>query len=692
MSFLSPLLLAGVLGAAVPLVIHLIGRRRAPRLRFAAVDFLLRSNRRLARRLRLRQWLLLALRMALVASIAVMMAKPFTETASDLPAAGTRAQSAVIIVDDTLSMSRQVDGQPLFERARARARQLVQMLGAGADVAVIGLTDPSRPLPALTRQRRRVSAAVDTLGVGAAHARAGPAVNWAARILGDTSVKERHIFVVTDGAAHGWARGTPPRSVAGIPVHVVDVASKSAGNAAVVDLRSGASAAPGRRSSRITARVCNHDPAKLERRITLTVDRQVVARGVVRAGARACATKAFEHTFDRGGLHIAVVALERDALPADDRRFLRLELESSDRALLVNGAPSPVRHRDELFYLEIALATGAGSGGAVTSHQVTPGELQRTTLNAHDVAILCNVGTLPAGVMGALTRFVERGGGLLVAVGGNVEPGRFNATVGRVLGVELRGAMTAAPPGSGAPALRLGRVDSAHPLLAPIWTAARGAGLRSARFRRVYRLKPDTTGKRRTVLWYDDGAPALVETRRGEGRMLLFTSTLDRDWNDLPIRPGYLPLVQQMARYLSRGDIDPPRRAVLVGAEAELPVPRGMTQLRLTHPDGREQLWTRRQLAGKRAVTVRVSLPGLHVLAGAPGAGAAALQTLERESFVANVDPRESDLRKARLEADGGRSAGGEAARARVRVELWHGVGALLLLLLLGEALITRRA
>ena len=77
MSFLEPLFLVGLLGAALPLLVHLINRRKAVRVDFPALAFLMQSNRREARGIKVRQWLLMALRMLVIAALAIALAKPF---------------------------------------------------------------------------------------------------------------------------------------------------------------------------------------------------------------------------------------------------------------------------------------------------------------------------------------------------------------------------------------------------------------------------------------------------------------------------------------------------------------------------------------------------------------------------------------------------------------------------------------
>ena len=686
MSFLSPLLLIGLAAAGVPLLVHLIGRDRAPRHPFAAMDFVLRCNRRLARRLRLRQMLLLITRMLLAAGIAVMMAKPFVETESDLPALGAGPQSAVLVLDDTVSMSREQGGRSLLRRARARAHKIVTLLGARADMAVLAVSRPAGPLSVLTRDTRKVRRAIDALRVDYRHAKVSAALIRATRILSDSSLRERHVFLISDMAAHAFPQNPAPLP-AGIHLHLVDVAGDGGQNRAVVKLAALPSAAPGPRAARIVARVCNHGPANHTARVTLRIDGKHAALGQTKLEPWSCEDKSFQHTFSRGGMHRATVSLVPDAMPADDRRHLRLEVESPIRVLLVNGSPSPVRYRDELFYLETALNTADRGAQVIRTSQITAGELEKTQFDGYDVVMLCNVGAVPQMRAAELATFVRKGGGLVVALGDSVEADRLNRTLGEMLPQQLRGAVSAGTAGSGGPALSIGRVATGHPIVSAIWSDKTGGGLRSARFRRVFLLRPAARTDRKVLVWYDDGSPALVEARRGEGRVLLFTSSLDRDWNDLAIRPGYLPLVQQMVRYLSRSLPESSRRSIVVGAPARVRHPRGTRQVRLVGPSSRERHWSAAQLAGKSVLEVPVSEPGFYELsvAGADGV----LRPLERDSFAANIDARESDPRK--------RSAAQVApakkatALAVQRVELWHALGVALLLLLLLESFLVRR-
>src|SRR6185312_7325353 len=135
MGFLAPLMLAGVLGLAVPIAIHLIGRRRARVVRFAALDFLLATKRRTARRLRLRERLLLLVRALACAVVALALAKPYTSCERKGPQVTRGPQAAVIIVDDSFASGYLVEGKALIKRAGDEARRILTQLGPEAEVA-----------------------------------------------------------------------------------------------------------------------------------------------------------------------------------------------------------------------------------------------------------------------------------------------------------------------------------------------------------------------------------------------------------------------------------------------------------------------------------------------------------------------------------------------------------------------------
>jgi len=674
-------------GAVVPLVIHLIGRQRAPRVDFAAVDYLLRSHRKVAQRVRLRHLLLLAVRMLLLATLALMVARPYRMAPVAL-LVGDGPSSVVLIVDDTASMRRLVGGEMLFARAKRRARKLVNDLSDEAEVAVVALSAPQGPLVQLTRDRREALHALARIEAGFGHAKLTGALSAARRILGRGAIGSRQVFIFSDLAAHSMDAGsmsTQARSVVpDVRVEAIDVAPANTANHAVVALSAKAAPLEGHRAMRIEARVCNHSREAVTLRPRLEVDDNYVARGRISLKAGTCGTKAFYHTFKRSGVHRAVVSIGRDSFEADDRRYLYLEVESPLRVLLINGDPSPLRHRDELFYLRAALETPSARQRPMVISVSDTAALEGAALATLDVVALCNVRGASAKASAALEAFVGRGGGLFITLGAHTDAGAFNAALGTLLPQPLRGG--AGVVGSQA-ALHLGRVDERHPIFTKLALSAEGVvGLAKSRFFRTYRLKPAPERRGRALLSYDDGSPALVEGAVGEGRVLLLTTSVDREWTDLPIRPGYLPLMQQIVRYLGRAAAGGRHTEVLVGARRQVVVDASWDRVELRTPEG-EHVLDRSALGSEGQLEVVVDTPGFYQLRAADPQGR--WQSLDSLGFGANLDPAESRLDKGKIESSASVAAK-VSQRPRRRVSLAHTLAFFVLLLLGAEALLTR--
>jgi hypothetical protein len=253
------------------------------------------------------------------------------------------------------------------------------------------------------------------------------------------------------------------------------------------------------------------------------------------------------------------------------------------------------------------------------------------------------------------------------------------------------------------PAERLAPLDRRHPLLASF--PAKGDGLASARFFQFMLLEPvpDAPG-RAVVLRYENGAPALVAGDVGRGRVLLLTTTVDREWTDLPIRPGFLPLVQEAARFLAGAPGSDSITALTVGQRREVTVGPEDARIEIVTPAGASRWLTPEghdarpvdpraaEGRGRRTVTfTETDEPGLYRVRASRADGTVADRA--SESFVVNLDPAESDpaLLPDDKRPDRAVGASAEAAAPKRRLELWHGLSAVVLFAVLGESLLTLR-
>ncbi len=671
LGFLNPALLWGLLAAALPLVIHLFFRRRPKPTLFPALDFVLKARRQAEQRLRLKKVLLFAARTLLLAAAALAIARPRAERpVAAAASAGEGPRATVIVLDASASMQYRLGGQPLFERAKADALSALTGLSGEEPAAALVCDGRAPSAAAPSFDKAAVRRILDEAEVGSGHADLTTCLGAAARALAEAKAQERlgkRIVVVTDMTAAAWRLDVPPPEVPAPggegktgsvrpQVEVVDAArGADLPNAAVSALTAEPDPAVGPRGYRLTAAVSGAGgEARKDVPLVLRVggEARPAIRAFVDVPAGATARKTLSHAFATGGPAVVTVALPGDALALDDERVLTVTVPREIRALVVDGSPSPVKYRDEAYFVESALGSPASP---VRPTLIDAEALREADLARFDVVFLLNVRS--SGGRGAdLRKFVEGGGGLFIAMGDQVDPDGYEKELPGLLPLPLHLVKTAAERGGGAAegrAARLARVEEAHPALA-VFTGDAREGLSGARFFRYMLTRPALKGPGApeapaVLAAFDDGAPALVEARRGRGRVLLFTSTADRDWNDWPIRTSFLPAMQRFAAWLSGALEERRDQPTVVGAARQVKLGEGRALKALVGPDGKER--SRRELEaagletseGGAAFTFTPRQAGLWQVKVAERGGERLDPAL---AFAVVPDPRESDTRR----------------------------------------------
>src|SRR6188508_3098293 len=259
MEFLAPFMLVGLLGVALPIVIHLIGRRRARRVKFAAVDFLLGSDRKVKRRLRLREIFLLLARILACLAVPLALAKPFTACQAKGPVVERGPQAAVLVVDNSFASGYALAGESLLSRSRERARRILDQLGPEAEVAVVAAAEGAESPTELSRDHLRLRDRIRAIEASARPADLNGALRRAAQLTSGSSQVSRTVYLLGLPAASAFRPGESPWPGQRAPrLHVVDPAEgKKLGNLAVTAVDVAPDTDSGARGIRVTAEVRN---------------------------------------------------------------------------------------------------------------------------------------------------------------------------------------------------------------------------------------------------------------------------------------------------------------------------------------------------------------------------------------------------------------------------------------------------
>ncbi|MGB1274234.1 MAG: BatA domain-containing protein [Nannocystaceae bacterium] len=597
MSLLSPLLLLGLLGLGLPVVAHLLGRERPKPITLASRRFVTPRGEVLTHRRRLRDRALMAVRLVLLGLIVFALSRPSTLVANRMDLVGS-PHDAVIVVDVSHSMMVESDKGTMLSLAADSVAALVDALPPGSQVGLV-VSDPAVAPVALSADLQRPvrSLRSDLEDPNHAAIRHGSwslveALPRAAELFeADGRGRPRVIYAIGDRTARGLASlpQNGPEGIAVVPIAVEDALDLDAPPALPEHI--GIEAVtwePARdvdpRAVRIQGRVRRHAgvPAApqpgvrevAEVAVVFEVDGTAVARTTVELAETGSEAFSFVHTLNAtDGPLAAAVELEfanPDPLPGDDRFPLWIAAEQRVQVTVVNGDPSELRAHDEVFFLATAIHS-VDAQHAFEIHGRAPEQVEQElrekgakALSDTDVLILANVRALSEDVTPALVESVEAGMGLWITVGDRVQTEPYNERLGGLLPLLLREPVTAGtlPGRAAARSEGMAPANLAHPALQGVTS---DLGIAGTRTRRLFLLEPDPQRAHEAMVNFGSGAPALLTRTAGLGRVALLATSIDRDWSDLPLRPGFVPLAERTIDYLAGGRRSAGRQQLHVG-------------------------------------------------------------------------------------------------------------------------------
>ncbi len=520
MSLLAPAFLAGLLAIALPWWLHRLSSDNPNKQKFSSLMFLEPGEPRRVLAKKVQYLLLLALRIGVLVLLALAFAEPAIWRT---PQAGESdgARLHLIVLDGSASMSY----GDRWANARAAANDVLDSM-SGEDRAQLVLA--GRLFEVLGPATGDVAALRQTLNT------AEPGVfrleyGQLMRSI-DGLLRTAELPVVLDLVTDVQASGLPTRFGELAPRRPAenvlnDVSEGMAENWTIDSF--GASALTGE----LTASVRSFAPEAVTRTLTLTQNGSTVAEQTVEvpAGGRAEASFA-PLDLASGSNRVEVALAQDDELATDDRRYLAIKRPEPRKVLVV--APS-ADGRDALF-TSAALETLTTL--ALTA-DVRTSPLGDPPLVDYSFVVVTDLGLLDGSQAAAVQSYVENGGRALLATG----PRSAGVTTLPVTGHTLR-----TNPQMGAQAsVSIGEVDASHPALRGV------EELRAANFSRSVNVEPSSED--RVLLRLADGTPLLLERGMGSGRVLLFTSSLGREWNDLPVQPAFVPLMAGIANELLGG-------------------------------------------------------------------------------------------------------------------------------------------
>ena len=535
MAFLNPLFLFGLLAAGIPLVIHLWNRRRVVTIDFSSLIFITAAHRENARRFQLRQLLILLLRMAIIALIALALARPFLTLG--LPVASVRAKTDVIIVlDNSYSMAYQDVNGIRFDKAKNLATDIIDTLRHGDRAALILMSDIPKPIfRHLTPDIESVTEAINAAETSYRTTNVHPSLELAHEILGkseknreQSSLLLKEIYLISDFARNGWEDWNRVSNRSGARISLIPVAAGEAHNISIKEIRPSHQLIGVDLPFQLNVTTVNHSGAPSNQNILdLFVGGEKQKTVSLSAAANESLNTALTYNFSTPGTHIGYFTLTDDRLSIDNRRYFAVDALGEVRVLCVG---------EQTEYLTLALNPQADSRqlSAVSRQQrdfltdrgqltvsnamilptrCTPDEFETFPLEDYDVIVLADVPTLSRGMRAQLQAFIRQGKSIIAFVSAHSDPASYNQPQNAWLPAQLGHPLTWVPP------QRVRAYQETHPIF-DIFPSEGFSMQYAPQFYQGVALQPSSESN--VIARFGDDTPFLVERRQGTSAVLLY--------------------------------------------------------------------------------------------------------------------------------------------------------------------------
>ena len=594
MAFLNPLFLFGLLATGIPLVIHLWNRRRVVTIDFSSLIFITAAHRENARRFQLRQLLILLLRMAIIALIALALARPFLTLG--LPVASVRAKTDVVIVlDNSYSMAYQDINGVRLDKAKTLAADIIDTLRHGDSATLILMSDIPKPVfRQLTPDIESVIAAIKDTETSYRTTNVQPSLELAHEILTESEQLNKEIYLISDFAQNGWENWNRLPNRSGARISLIPVAEGEAHNISIKEIRPSNQLIGVDLPFQLNVTTVNHSVAPLDQNIlTLFIGGEKQKTMSFSVAANESLNTTLTYNFSTPGTHIGYLTLTDDRLNIDNRRYFALDALGEVRVLCVGEqteyltlalnphtnsrwgnaqakTPSAISHQQRDFLSTRRSSTADNrpltadtlsrepiEARAILPTQCTPDEFVTFPLEDYDVIVLADVLTMSRQVSAQLQEFTRHGKSIIVFVSNRSNAASYNASGNAWLPARLGSSLKWMPP------QRVQAYEETHPIF-DIFPSEGFSIQYAPQFYNGIALQPSSGSN--VIAHFGDNTPFLVERSQGASTVLLYNcglftqqtteSNVDTTsvraaayTNDLLVNPYFLPMLQQSVLY-----------------------------------------------------------------------------------------------------------------------------------------------
>ena len=532
--------LLGLTAALIPLILHLLNRRRRDVIEFSSLRFLRELEKKEMNRLKLRRLLLLLIRTLAVISIVLAFSRPTLR--GYLPGSSV-STAAVIVMDNSLSMRLKDREDSLFDKTLTALSEIISTFNEQDKYMVIPTVNDLELRDGRSEWLKKENKGIERIRISSGSSYLMSSVDEGLKMLDMVEAANKEMFILSDyqlsaGENDQSANDSMPPDVHYYLVEVKsDDVNYSISKIDVITkvLRNGGNA-------RIDVILRSNSTIRQDVRVDLFLEGKRVGQSTLSPVTGFDEKVSFVVPVSGHGFLEGFAEITEDALAADNRRYFYLYVPRRINILAIGS-------QTDLLFTLLALRSFSSANRNSNVKEITPLETDRVVMEDYDVVLL--TATAPNSEMlgKRLESFVRNGGGLMIFPGRNFDIKTYNRLFTERLGLpEIAGIIEAGDDiGSYLP---FDFIDWGHPLFAGIFSTS-NSDVGFPKVKKYYALKDFKRGN--DLISLEGNIPFLQEFRLGDGKILMMLSTPLLDWNDFPLKGLWVPFVSRSVEYSMTG-------------------------------------------------------------------------------------------------------------------------------------------
>jgi len=551
MTFLNPAVLLGFAAASIPVIIHLLNLRKLKVIEFSTLKFLKELQKNKIRRVKLKQWLLLALRVLIILLVVSAFARPTLEGINIGGTTSAAKTTAIFILDDTFSMSVITPNGSYFNQAKQMIRDIISNLQEEDEAGLILVSGDTEEELTLTSNTKSISDNIESIIVSGSSGTINNAVIRASEIIGESKNFNKEIYLLSDFQKnrifiHENISDLSRSLNKQVKLYSFDFSDKEIKNISIDELDIKTKIFELNKPIIVESIITNHsNNFVVNQVVSLFINSKRSAQKSIDLSPNESKAVSLEGLIEKSGQNDVFVEIEDDEIIKDNRRYASINLPEQISVLLLYDVQSDIN------FINLALK----SAQTDKSLNITTKPLNGIeSIRFEDYNVVFLIADKFDSSPERLKRFVSNGGGLVMYPSSNASLQQLNS-----LFSELK-----LPSASGISELKndsnlaidFDRFDSEHPLLQNIFINENKKSIESPR---IYKhIKVTSGGKGESVITLLDGSSFLSEYNYGNGKILLYNVSPTISWSDFPLKSIFAPLVYKSVIYLTAGDnVDP---------------------------------------------------------------------------------------------------------------------------------------